>query len=96
MDIDILAQRVKEQADRLFPNRTDQSMFLKMYSEMGELAGATNNLETADEMADIFIMLLDYAKRKDINLSMAIQRKMGINDNRQWIANKLGVMQHVD
>lgn len=95
MTIDALAFQVKEQADRLFPKRTDQSMFLKLYGEIAEMIDA-DEAHRDDEVADVFIMLLDYAKVKGINIETAIRRKMAINDAREWKQNGLGAFQHVE
>lgn len=94
--INCLANDVMAQADKLFPDRTDQSMFLKMYGELGELAGTDDPAKRADEFADVMIMLLDFGARHDIDIKLAVQRKMAINQNRKWVQSKLGVMQHVD
>lgn len=91
MEISDLARKVSEQADRLFPKRTDSSMFLKMFSEIGEMV---DNPDDPMEVADVFIMLLDYAHRKNINIQQAVEYKMAINDNRQWTVNQMGVMSH--
>jgi hypothetical protein len=91
MDINDLARKVSEQADRLFPNRTDSSMFLKLFSEIGEMVGSPDD---AMEVADVFIMLLDYAHRKGINITQVVEYKMAVNNNRQWKVNALGVMSH--
>ena len=94
MDIDSLAVRVMIQADRLFPARTDSSMFLKLYGEIGEMVDSDpENL--GGEVADVFIMLLDFAKRKGINISKEVVKKMAINDLRQWQADQNGVFKHV-
>lgn len=95
MNINLLSSLIRKQADRLFPARTDQSMFLKMYSELGELAGAKTHVERSMEMADIMIMLMDYADKHNINLQESIQMKMSINDKRTWEQNELGVFSHV-
>lgn len=89
--IDALAEAVKEQADFLFPNRTDNSMFLKMYEEMAEVI--TSNGDPL-EVADIFIMLLDYAKRKGIDIEASVRKKMQINYGRSWIVTESGVCRH--
>lgn len=91
ISIDELADRVKAQADRLFPHRTDSSMYLKMFKELGEMIEEGD----PDEVADVFIMLLDFAKRKEINIAEVVIRKMAINDQRDWVVNELGVMRHV-
>lgn len=87
--IDNLALQIQQQADHLFPDRTDTSMWLKMWTEMGEFAKD----RTADEMADVLIMLLDFASRKMWDIEGAIRRKMLINQNREW-EQKDGVWQH--
>lgn len=94
MDINHLAVDIKKWADEAFPDRTDASMFLKLYSEVGELIEAGEACD--DEIADVLILILDYAKRKSVNPSVAIQRKMNINRGRIWAVNNLGVMQHVE
>jgi hypothetical protein len=91
MSIDELAEQVKAQADRLFPNRTDTSMYLKMFKELGEMIEDGD----PDEVADVFIMLLDFAKRKNIHIAEVVLRKMDINNGRTWVVNELGVMRHV-
>jgi hypothetical protein len=91
VDINELAAKVRAQADRLFPNRTDSSMFLKMYSELGEM---TERPDDPMEVADAFILLLDYAHRKGINIRQVVEFKMAVNDNRSWIVNEMGVMRH--
>ena len=89
--IDTLALAVKIQADRLFPDRNDQSMFLKMYGEISEMVETPG----PDEVADVLILILDYAKRHDIDIEAAIKSKMAINDERRWETNHLGVIRHV-
>lgn len=92
MSIDNLALEVQSQADRLFPNRTDSSMFMKLFTEIGELVESGDE----DEYADVMIMLLDYGSRKFFNIERAIRRKMVVNDTREWEVNELGVFRHVE
>lgn len=92
VDIDELAEIVSIQADRLFPNRTTASMFMKLFSEIGELV---DDLDSASELADVFIMLLDHAHRHKIPLVESIIDKMIINEDRKWFQSELGVMRHV-
>lgn len=93
MQINELAEDVWAWADAAFPARTDQSMFLKMYSEVGEMADAP---EDPLEFADTMILLLDYAVRKGFDIEKAIKDKLAINCARQWKVNELGVMRHVE
>ena len=96
MRINDLARHIELQADRLFPARTDTSMFLKIYHETSELIDAQTEAQRADELADLMIMLLDYGSRKEINIEQAVLRKMAINEKRTWTTNALGVNQHVE
>jgi hypothetical protein len=91
--IDELAAVVRTQADFLFPNRTDSSMFLKLYSEIGEMIDSDGS---ADECADVAIMFLDYVSRKGVNLEEAVLRKMAVNAQRSWVVDRNGVMRHVE
>ena len=91
--IDTLAREVKVHADTLFPGRTDASMFLKIYGETAEVIDSNG---AADEIADIFIMWLDYAARKGVNIEAAVRAKMLINSKRSWVKTEAGVFQHVE
>lgn len=93
MDINNLAKVVSVQADVLFPQRTQSSMFLKLFSEIGEMV---DNPDSPDEVADVFIMLLDHAHRKGIDLAVVITEKMKINATRTWTISEIGVFRHVD
>jgi hypothetical protein len=90
--IDNLAMDIENQANVLFPNRTDATMFMKLFSEVGELA---ENL-TAGELADVLIMLLDFGSRKGWAIELAIREKMAVNACRKWQSNSLGVFKHVE
>lgn len=48
------------------PQRTDVSMFLKFYGEIAEMIESGGD---TDEIADVFILLLDYARRKNIDVA---------------------------
>lgn len=96
MRIDTLASQIEQQANCLFPNRTDTSMFLKIYHETSELIDANTPAKKADELADLLIMLLDYGSRQGIQIEQAILKKMAINDARKWTTNEHGVNQHVE
>jgi NTP pyrophosphatase (non-canonical NTP hydrolase) len=89
MSIDNLALEIQSQADRLFPDRTDDQMLLKLWGELGEFAKSRDE----DEMADVLILFLDYASRRMWNIEAAIRRKMAINQSRTW-RKQNGVWQH--
>ena len=87
-----LALQVKVIADRLFPDRTDASLYLKLYEETAEVIASGGN---SDEVADIFILWMDYAVRKGIDIEAAVQRKLAIIQERKWRIDANGVAQHV-
>ena len=81
-------------ADHLFPKRTDNTMFLKLYEEVGEVVRSPGN---ADEIADVMIMLLDHASRHGINAGEAILEKLQKNLDRTWFVDQTtGVAYHVE
>lgn len=94
MDMNHLAIEVEAWANEAFPRRTDSSMFLKLYGEVAELIDAGD--DCADEVADVLILVLDYARRKGVNPSAAVQKKLRINKSRTWIESPLGVMKHAE
>jgi NTP pyrophosphatase (non-canonical NTP hydrolase) len=94
MDINHLAIDIQEWADSVFPDRTDASMFLKMYGELAELIEAGDACD--GEIADILILILDYARRKGVNPSIAVQMKLRENKKRKWEFTPIGTMQHVE
>ena len=82
-------------ADDVFPNRTAQSGFLKLYEEMGEVLSDPHSRE---EWADVFILILDIMATYGINMSdieKAISEKMVKNEQRTWVLNDIGVMKHI-
>lgn len=87
-----LTDEVFDWAEATFPRRTDQSMFLKMYSEIGEMIDSDGDRL---EVADVFILLLDYAKRKKIDITASVREKLVINQQRDWAVDVNGVMSHV-
>lgn len=87
-----LTEAVFNWAEDTFPNRTDASMFLKIYGEVSEMIESDG---AADEIADMFILLLDYAKRKKVDITTAVLKKLEINRQRLWITDKNGVNSHV-
>lgn len=88
-----LTEEVFDWAEVTFPNRKDQSMFLKMYSEIGEMIDSDGDRL---EVADVFILLLDYAKRKKIDITASVRAKLEINRARSWAVDTNGVMSHVE
>lgn len=88
----VTAEAVFDWAQSTFPYRTDTSMYLKIYGEVAELIGSGGS---ADEIADMFILLMDYAVRKRIDITQAVFEKLEINRRRTWVTDSNGVSQHV-
>ena len=83
-------------ANHVFPNRTAQSGFLKLYEELGEVLASPYN---KDEWADVFILILDIMATYHIDMDgiqKAIDEKMMVNINRKWDKNEIGVMKHIE
>jgi len=91
-DVGMLAEAVHTWAEATFPNRTDASMFLKIYGEVSEMIESDG---AADEIADMFILLLDYAKRKKVDITTSVMKKLVTNSKRKWTTDKNGVNSHV-
>lgn len=87
-----LTEQVFEWAEATFPNRNDASMYLKMYGEIAEMIESDGD---ANEIADMFILLLDYAKRKKVDVTTAVLKKLDVNRTRTWATDKNGVNSHV-
>ncbi len=85
-DLDYLMQINTAVSDALFPNRTDQSMFLKMYEEVGEVVRKPGD---GSEVADVLIMLLDHCSRHGIRPGYEILKKLRINLGRDWEVDPL-------
>lgn len=87
-----LTEEVFDWAEATFPKRNDASMYLKMYGEIAEMIESDGD---ANEIADMFILLLDYAKRKKVDVTTAVHRKLDINRKRVWATDQNGVNRHV-
>lgn len=90
----IHAQReVVAWASVVFPKRTPINTVAKAYEELAE---AAREPDSALELADVFILLLDLAHLNGIDLPRAIAQKMVINQQRQWQWNdRTGLAQHL-
>lgn len=88
----VTAGAVFDWAQSAFPYRTDTSMYLKIYGEVAEMIDSDGS---ADEIADMFILLMDYAVRKRVDITQAVFNKLEINRHRTWVTDSNGVSQHV-
>lgn len=92
-DLRVMQQLVVQWADGAFPNRAPAGALLKLYEEIGELIRAP---DSAEEYADIFIMLVDLAHMYGVfDIGAAVWAKMKINSRRKWTPTAIGTMQHV-
>lgn len=92
-DIRQLQKRVKDWADRQFPNRTTADVLLKLYEELGEYA---RDPKSEPELGDIMILLLDAAAMNGIDIQRAVSEKMDVNEKRQWkVDENTRIMRHV-
>lgn len=79
-------------ANATFPDRTDASMYMKLYSEISELVEATDK---GDELADLFIMLFDFAARHRIDVEAVVVAKLYKNMTRKWVKTSVGTYRHL-
>lgn len=88
-------QRIKEWADRVYPDRTAHGALVKlMLEEVPELLNG--GLDDPGEYADTLILLLDIAQMRGINALQAVHDKMKINEERTWaIDPTTKIMRHV-
>jgi len=93
--IDSLAELVKSVADRLFPDRTDASMYLKTYEEMAEVIASNGTPKHPGEVADLFILTLDYAKRHGIDIEHEVRKKLAVLGERAWTMTPAGTYKHI-
>jgi hypothetical protein len=91
--VGFLTEKVFDWAECTFPHRNDASMYLKMYGEIAEMIESDGD---ANEIADMFILLLDYAKRKKVDVTTAVLCKLDVNQKRTWMTDKNGVNSHVE
>jgi NTP pyrophosphatase (non-canonical NTP hydrolase) len=96
VSIDLLQKEIFQWAEATFPDRTDASMFLKIYGEVAELIDAGDDAEKCGkEIGDLIILLLDYAERKGVKTGTATLDKLEVNKQRTWAKTSVGNYRHV-
>lgn len=100
-DIGDLQKFIHRWANATFPGRQpDSSLFKLAMEELPELLQHKKRCGTdgiGDELADCFILLLDLATIWDVDIALAIRRKMRVNMNRTWVEDKsTGFYNHVE
>lgn len=85
--------------NQYFPKRSPEFFCLELNGEAGELAnlekkiwkGKTVSIEhIADEAADMFIALLNYANSRKINLALAVANKLQIIEQKRIALQQKG------
>jgi hypothetical protein len=90
--VEKLQSFVFNQANLLFPDRTPNKAFMKLYEEMGEvIKDPTDPLE----WADVFILMLDLSHMFKVDIAQAVLEKVRILHTREWYETPTGTMQHV-
>ena len=77
-----LQKRITEWAEKTFPKRTWDNCFKKLFME--ELPEILDKRDDPLEYADLFILLIDMAHMKGVNIADAVRRKVEINEAREW------------
>lgn len=94
-----LQKEVVEWANTVFQSRNEETIVRKLaMEELPELVIALSNGDwdaAADEMGDVFILLMDLSHRLGIDILREASNKMVINRQRNWTINALGVSHHV-
>ncbi len=86
--------RIASWADSLMPDRTPEQALRKLIEdEIPELLEGGGNDPL--EWADVFILVLDCAKLRGIDIVKAVHEKMAINESRRWIVKPNGLIQHI-
>lgn len=90
-----LQKEIVDWADGILPNRSAYNALAKMMmEEIPELiaSGGQDPLE----IADVFILMMDYAHLQKVDILSAIREKMKINMDRTWAIGKNGLLTHVE
>lgn len=88
---------IKGWANSVYPDRTTESILLKLDQENLELKESIKNGKLDKlEVADLLILVLDLATINNIDVQEAIREKLDINYGRLWkVDRETGIMSHV-
>jgi NTP pyrophosphatase (non-canonical NTP hydrolase) len=94
-----LQAEVSAQQNKLFGKNSKHAygLFHHLVKEVGELGESYHDLKKmSEELADCVILLIGIADAYDVDLELAVQKKMSENLNRKWKkADKHGVIEHI-
>ncbi len=103
VNLNRLQNDIGEWGEEVFKNGTPTSVLHHLRDEVDELLVAETATrisplgeEAESEAADILILLLQYAHRRNFYLSDAVEKKMKINKKRRWgKPDERGVVNHI-
>ncbi len=89
MPIKSMQQTVKDWITTILPSRDPTKTCIKLVTEAAELLDSVANQASprsaaGEEIADVFILLIDVADQMGVDLEAEFARKMEINKNRTW------------
>jgi len=84
MSLYTIQREISRWADIQFPERDATSVANKLKQEMAEWQ---KDPDDAAELADVLILVLDWAYLKGVDMQQAINQKMVVNLSRNWIFN---------
>jgi NTP pyrophosphatase (non-canonical NTP hydrolase) len=74
-------ERIRQWSEEKLPGLEAQAVMLKTFEELSEVVrDPTDELEHAD----LLILVLDLANKCGIDIESALERKMLINQQREW------------
>jgi NTP pyrophosphatase (non-canonical NTP hydrolase) len=85
--LDQMQSEIGQWGDSVFPKRTSVSVAAHFEEEAGEFMAALRSGEreqAEEELADCFILLMQFAHVSGLRLSEVAERKMTVNRARTW------------
>lgn len=94
MTLDEVVRQVVEWDRATFPDQAVWGKVSHLSKEMVELANASSGEEVAEELADVFMLLVCIAADLKVNLAEAVEAKLAINKARKWKPSADGSVEH--
>jgi phosphoribosyl-ATP pyrophosphohydrolase len=94
IDMNALIPEIDSWLGRTFPDHTLPTIMKKLeeeYTELLDAVGRGDDLDVAEEAADLLIVLLILCKSKTINLPAALMCKHTQNTRRVWTNQESGI-----
>lgn len=91
---DQFQEAVGRWADQVFPHSTLKSILAHLQEEVEE---ELNESASPDEAADVLLLLLHYAHKRQFDLFEEAKRKFDINRGRRWSKPDVsGISRHLE